>query len=104
MKKYFVNHFTIPAGLTAVESYLADLARAAMLCVYDRQSLESYADYLRVQQGLYIDQHRRCRPVEIRLDFHENTPGRDVTFQFGRMWIPIETVKREFLGVNFRED
>lgn len=97
-QKYFVNSFYLPSGLSVMESRLADLARASMHCVYDRPSLEAYADYLQKQQDLFYSQNRRAKPVEISVDFHDNLPSRDVTFRMGRMWIPVLKVEKEILA------
>lgn len=96
-QKYFVNTFFIPSGLTSIESFLAEIARGAIRCVYDRPSLEAFAEYLRKQQDLYRSQNRRVRPVEISVDFHDNLSSRDVSFRIGRMWVPVEKVAKEIL-------
>ena len=96
-QKYFVNTFFIGSGLTVLESYLIDIARGAIHCVYDRPSLEAFADYLRKQHDLYRSQNRRVKPVEISVDFRDDLPSRDVTFHIGLVWIPVVKVEKEIL-------
>lgn len=96
-QKYFINIFFLPSGLTLMEERIAEIARGAIYCVYDRPSLEAFANYLRKQHDLFLSQNKRVKPVEIMVDFHDDVPDRDVTFHIGRMWIPVLKVAKEIL-------
>ena len=80
-----------------MEERIAEIARGAIHCVYDRPSLEAFANYLRKQHDLYRSQNRRVKPVEILVNFHDDLPSRDVTFHIGRVWIPVVKVEKEIL-------
>ena len=98
-QKYFIEHFYAPSGLTTMESYLVDIARGAIHCVYDQPSLEAFADYLRKQQDLYLSQNKRCKPVKITLHFSDGKPfGVGTGMSIGRMSIMISDVEKEILA------
>lgn len=98
-QKYFIEYFYTPSGTTVVEKRLADIAKGAIHCIYDRPSLEAFADYLRKQQDLYISQNKRCRPVEIKLRFSGgDSLGPGTGMSIGRMSIMISDVEKEILG------
>ena len=71
-KKYFVNYICVPAGAKPLVRELASIAQGASHCVYDRPSLEKFADYLRKQQDLIVSQRPRLKPVVIDLHFAED--------------------------------
>lgn len=98
-QKYFIEYFYTPSGTTIVEKRLADIARGAIHCIYDRPSLEAFADYLRKQQDLYISQNRRCRPVEIKLRFSDgNSLGPVTGLSIGKISVMISDAEREILA------
>lgn len=98
-QKYFIEYFYTPSGTTVVEKRLADIARGAIHCIYDRPSLEAFADYLRKQQDLYIAQNKRCRPVEIKLRFSDgNSLGPGTGLSIGKISVMISDAEREILA------
>ena len=98
-QKYFIEYFYTPSGTTVVEKRLADIAKGAIHCIYDRPSLEAFADYLRKQQDLYLSQNKRCKPVKITLHFSDGKPfGAGTGMSIGRMSIMISDVEKEILG------
>lgn len=98
-QKYFIEYFYTPSGTTVVEKRLADIARGAIHCIYDRPSLEDFADYLRKQQDLYIAQNKRCRPVEIKLRFSDgNSLGPGTGMSIGKISVMISDAEREILA------
>lgn len=104
-QKYFIEYFYKPSGLTVVESHLVDIAAGAIHCVYDRPSLEAFADYLREQQALFLSQNKRCRPVDIRVHFSDGKPyGPQTGMAIGRVSIAVSDVKKEVLGGGCLDD
>lgn len=97
MKKYFVNYIYSPAGTKTLERELASIAEGARHCVYDRPSLEKFADYLRKQQDLIVSQRPRLRRVEIDLHFAENSRWglRRTGMSIGQVGVVIEEVAKE---------
>lgn len=98
-QKYFIEYFYTPSGTTVVEKRLADIAKGAIHCIYDRPSLEAFADYLRKQQDLYIAQNKRCRPVEIKLCFSDvNSLGPGTGLSIGKISVVISDAEKEILA------
>ena len=95
-KKYFVNYIHVPAGTKTLERELASIAEGARSCVYDRPSLEMFADYLRKQQDLIVLQRPRLQPVVIDLHFAEDSRyGLPTGMSIGQVGIVIEEVAKE---------
>jgi hypothetical protein len=98
-QKYFIEYFYTPSGTTVVEKRLADIAKGAIHCIYDRPSLEAFADYLRKQQDLYVAQNKRCRPVEIKLRFSDgNSLGPGTGLSIGKIFAKISDAEMEILA------
>ena len=97
MQKYFVNYVHIPAGTKVLERELGAIAEGARHCVYDRPSLEKFADYLRKQQDLIVSQRPRLQPIKIDLHFSENSRWglRRTGMSIGQVGIVIEEVEKE---------
>ena len=97
MQKYFVNYIYVPAGTKTLERELASIAEGARHCVYDRPSLEKFADYLRKQQDLIVSQRPRLQRVEIDLHFAENSRWnlRPTGMSIGQVGVVIEEVAKE---------
>lgn len=96
-QKYFVNYIYVPAGTKTLERELASIAEGARRCVYDRPSLEKFADYLRKQQDLIVSQRPRQQPVVINLHFAENSRFglRPTGMSIGQVGVVIDEVAKE---------
>ena len=104
-QKYFIEYFYTPSGTTVVEKRLADIAKGAIHCIYDRPSLEAFADYLRKQQDLYISQNKRCRPVEIKLRLSDgDSLGPGTGMSIGKISVMISDAEREILAEEVKTD
>ena len=95
-QKYFVDYIPVPAGTKTLERELASIAEGARHCVYDRPSLEKFADYLRKQQDIIVSQRPRLQPVVIDLHFSANSRYSLPTgMSIGQVGVAIVEVAKE---------
>lgn len=94
-QKYFITGVHFTSSNSAMERYLAQLAEAAVDCIYDRPALEAFADYLRKQQDLRYSQNKRLTPVRIDLHFHEDRSYLPTSLSMGAVYVTIRDVKGE---------
>jgi len=80
-----------------MEKSLGEIAKESEHCIYDRPSLEAFADRLRSEQERIRQERPRLRPVNIDLRFRD--PGdpleRQTRMGIGQISLAIWDVERE---------
>ena len=95
-QKYFITGVHSSSSHTAMERHLASLAAAAVDCIYDRPTLEAFADYLRKQQDLLHSQRPRLTKVDISLHFKdERASYLPTSMSIGQAYVTIRDVVGE---------
>ena len=95
-QKYFISGVHYTSSNSAMERYLAQLAEAAVDCIFDRKALESFADDLRKLQDMRYSLNKRLTPVEISLHFKtDDRYSMPTGMGIGTVSVTIRDVKGE---------